>query len=116
MVVPGKVTVTQATQTVQVKLYTDALCTTEVSSSYLHNFGTVAEGGTPQLPLWFKASEINPTTVSVSDDLAGYDVQFLVGTPMASVPGKPCTLALWLPNTLPAGVYEFNFTVTGTGP
>jgi hypothetical protein len=100
---------------VEVTLYTDALCTNPIPSGYLHNFGSVQQGGTPQNPLWFKAAEITPSSINVTDTLAGYNVSFMVGTPINSMAGKPCTLAMWLPNDMAVGVYNFTITATGTG-
>lgn len=116
--VPATVTITTPPPPppTEVTLYTDALCTTEIPVGYVHDFGTYEEGETPQNPLWFKAAEINPATINVTDDLDGYDVGFIIGTPMGAMPGQPCPLALYLPTDMPADTYNFNFTVTGTGP
>ena len=100
----------------EVTLYTDALCSTPIPVGYIHNFGTVLQGGTPQNPLWFKAAEINPATIAIATTGLPGDAQvaFFVGTPMGGQPGQPCTIAMWLPSDLPAGTYDFSFTVTGT--
>lgn len=98
----------------EVTLYTDALCTTPIPADYIHNFGSVTEGGTPQNPLWFKADEITPESVNVvAVGLPeGATLGFLVGTPMNAIEGKPTTLALWL-SGVPVGTYDFDMTVTG---
>lgn len=100
---------------IEVTLYTDALATNPLPQGYTHDFGDVMQGGTPQNPLWFRASEINPSTINVvgSGLPVGASIDFMVGTPINSMAGHPCTLALWLTN-FPIGVSNFNFTVTGT--
>lgn len=111
--IPADVTIEEEVLVIQANLYVDALATIPFAGT--HHFGTVVEGGTPQNPLWFRAAEIYPSTVTaVASGLpTGASLGYTVGTPMSGQPGKPCPLALWL-NNMPVGTYNFTITITGS--
>ncbi len=104
----------------QVTLYTDALATTPIPDGYIHDFGTVAWDGTLQKPLWFKADEIDPSTVQVTATglPAGGSLVATVGTPDETINGRPTELMLkveGIQNTSTTDPIVLNFTVTVTG-
>lgn len=101
---------------VEVTLYTDALATVPIPGDYIHEFGSYEEGATPQKPLWFRSSEIAPSSVVASaTGLPGSaSLLAMVGTPMNALPEKPCVLALALQD-MPVGAYSFSITITGSG-
>jgi len=111
--IPADVTVEEEVVEISADLYTDTLATKPFTGT--HHFGTVVEGGTPQSPLWFRAAEIAPSTVTATANglPVGASLGYVVGTLMGGQPGKPCPLALWL-NDMPVGTYNFTITITGS--
>jgi len=126
-IVPAMVTVVSPTPSptptpteepaTDVTLYLDAACTTPMPAGYVINFGTfTAESFSPvSTDLWFKGTEIDYSTIAVTDDLAEYDVIPFVGLPDVGLTDHPCLLRLTLPLAIPVGVYSFQVTVTGSG-
>lgn len=99
---------------VSATLYLDSSCTSPLLSSASLTFPTVTQGSglASQLSLWFKYSDILPSSVSVSAVglPSGYQVGYSC-TPNVST--GACELLMTLPETLPSGSYSFSLHITG---
>lgn len=99
-------------------LYSDSLATVALPADATFAFGSYQQGGGPTgLTVYFRATDVTPSTVVVSTTGLpdGAQVEKTVGTPDAGNPGSPTSLQLALPAGLPAGTHSFSVTVTGSG-
>ncbi len=110
----GTVTISESEQTVQCQLYTQLTIDTPFVGPLA--FGSTTEGGAVVFqPVYFNASQIPPSSITVTTDLnpAIATLSFIVGTPSQSTHGCPIVITL-TPVGHTDGQVSFTIHVTGT--